>query len=82
VNRALGATTLPSADFTAAPNGDSFVFAGRGSGHGVGLCQWGANAMAKAGHTATQILAHYYQETTVEPISAEIAARLNHQGSG
>jgi stage II sporulation protein D len=82
VNRVLGATTLPSADFSAAPNGDSFVFAGRGSGHGVGLCQWGANAMAKAGHTAAQILAHYYQGTAIEPISAEIAARLNHQRSG
>ena len=82
VNRALGATTLPSADFTAAPNGDSFVFAGRGSGHGVGLCQWGANAMAKAGRTATEILAHYYTGATVEPISAEVASRGGQRGSG
>jgi stage II sporulation protein D len=82
VNRALGATTLPSADFTAAPNGDSFVFAGRGSGHGVGLCQWGANAMAKAGRTAAEILTHYYTGVTVEPISAEVASRAGQRRSG
>jgi stage II sporulation protein D len=82
VNRALGATTLPSADFAAAPNGDSFVFAGRGSGHGVGLCQWGANAMAKAGRTAAEILAHYYTGTTIEPVSAEMASRSGQRGSG
>jgi len=82
VNRALGPTTLPSADFTAAPNGDSFVFAGRGNGHGVGLCQWGANAMAKAGRTAQQILTHYYTGASVEPISAEVASRVGVRGSG
>lgn len=29
-------------------------------GHGVGLCQWGAFEMAKAGATYTEILKHYY----------------------
>jgi stage II sporulation protein D len=82
VNRALGPAGLPSADFTAAPNGDLLVFAGRGNGHGVGLCQWGANAMAKAGHTAAAILTHYYSGVTVEPVSTEVIARLNHLGTG
>ncbi len=68
VNAGLGWDTLPSADFTAAPNGDSMVFAGRGNGHGVGLCQWGANEMAKAGKTAEEILKHYYQGVTVQRI--------------
>lgn len=31
-----------------------------GYGHGVGLCQFGANGMAKAGKTAQDILCHYY----------------------
>lgn len=31
-----------------------------GYGHGVGMSQWGANGMAKAGYTTTQILKHYY----------------------
>jgi stage II sporulation protein D len=43
-----------------------FVFHGRGSGHGVGLSQWGAQALAKAGWTAERILEHYYPGTTVK----------------
>lgn len=35
-------------------------FAGRGRGHGVGLCQYGARCAAAAGQSAEQILAHYY----------------------
>ena len=33
---------------------------GRGFGHGVGLCQYGAEGKARAGWTAEQILAFYY----------------------
>lgn len=41
--------------------GDNIVFSdGRGFGHGVGLCQWGAEAKADAGYTAEQILLYYY----------------------
>lgn len=39
---------------------------GRGYGHGVGMSQWGAQAMAKAGHTYTQILGFYYPDSTVQ----------------
>jgi len=31
-----------------------------GSGHGVGMCQWGAYGMAKEGKTYKEILLHYY----------------------
>jgi stage II sporulation protein D len=34
--------------------------AGRGYGHGVGMCQSGAQALAREGKTARQILAYYY----------------------
>lgn len=37
-----------------------FVFSGRGSGHGVGMSQWGAQGMALAGASAEEILVHYY----------------------
>ena len=40
--------------------GDRFVFAGRGRGHGVGMCQMGAIQMGASGHTAREILEHYY----------------------
>jgi len=35
-------------------------FIGRGYGHGVGMSQWGARGMAKAGYNYQQILEHYY----------------------
>lgn len=37
-----------------------FEFSGSGYGHGVGLCQWGARAMALEGRDYRQILAHYF----------------------
>jgi len=36
------------------------VFRGRGFGHGVGLSQWGAYAMAEAGSDAAGIIARYF----------------------
>jgi len=39
--------------------------AGRGFGHGVGLCQWGANALAKEGKTAQEIVKHYYPKVQI-----------------
>ena len=40
---------------------ESVVFAGKGWGHGVGLCQVGAYGMALRGKSYQEILAHYYQ---------------------
>ena len=42
-----------------------FRIDGRGNGHGVGLCQYGAAAMGKAGRTSQDILARYYPGATV-----------------
>lgn len=41
------------------------VASGAGSGHGVGLCQTGALAMARAGARADSILTHYYAGTSL-----------------
>lgn len=43
----------------------SVVASGAGSGHGVGLCQTGALAMARSGARADSILSHYYAGTTL-----------------
>ncbi|MFQ6066769.1 MAG: SpoIID/LytB domain-containing protein [bacterium] len=43
-----------------------FVFTGRGSGHGVGMCQWGAKAMAEKGYSTREILQFYYPGTSIE----------------
>lgn len=42
---------------------DRVVFDVRGFGHGVGMPQYGADGMARAGHSYAQILAHYYPGT-------------------
>ena len=39
---------------------ESVDLVGGGNGHGVGLCQTGAIGMARAGHTAEEIISHYY----------------------
>lgn len=42
------------------------IASGAGSGHGVGLCQTGALAMARGGAKADQILQHYYAGTSLQ----------------
>lgn len=44
------------------------VFAGKGWGHGVGLCQVGAYGMALRGATYGEILGHYYPGATLETV--------------
>jgi stage II sporulation protein D len=45
--------------------GDKISFRGRGQGHGVGLCQTGAENMGAQGHSYREILAYYYPGTTI-----------------
>ena len=49
----------------------TFVFAGRGFGHGVGLSQWGAQGMALTGSSYQQILAHYYVGTALTAVGGD-----------
>lgn len=51
---------LNSTNFTCEVADDKVVFHVTGYGHGVGLCQYGANGMAKAGKTYREILQYYY----------------------
>ena len=62
--RMIGYDTLKSTLFAVAIDGDVAHFSGRGWGHGVGLCQWGAKGMAEQGYRAKQILEFYYPGTT------------------
>jgi stage II sporulation protein D len=61
----LGWNTLKSSWFEIDRVGDSFVFTGKGLGHGVGLSQWGAAGMADRGDDFRTILAHFYTGTEV-----------------
>lgn len=56
----LGHERLRSALFEPSLASDGVRFEGRGDGHGVGLCRFGARAMAADGATHAEILAHYY----------------------
>ncbi|PYT13575.1 MAG: hypothetical protein DMF51_10435 [Acidobacteria bacterium] len=63
IRTALGVReNLFTLDRTLGPDGDveSFIFSGKGWGHGVGLCQVGAYGMALRGKTYEDILHHYY----------------------
>lgn len=57
--------SLRSAAFTVEYADSVFRFTVTGYGHGVGMSQYGANAMAKSGSSYADILAHYYPGTTL-----------------
>ncbi len=63
LRRALG---LRSTCFTVTFHSGSFCFTTKGYGHGVGMSQWGAKAMAEQGADYAAILAHYYPGTTLQ----------------
>lgn len=65
VTRTLGARSLRSTLFTVKKSREGFAFAGRGYGHGVGLCQAGALARLKAGASVQDVLAHYFPGTSL-----------------
>ena len=57
---------LRSTAFTVSANVEGVAFVTKGFGHRVGMSQYGADAMAVAGSTFEEILAHYYRGTTLE----------------
>jgi stage II sporulation protein D len=63
--RMIGYDTFKSTLFAVAVDAQVARFSGRGYGHGVGMCQWGAKGMAEQGHTARQILELYYPGTVL-----------------
>lgn len=54
-----------------------FTLVGAGYGHGVGMSQWGAYGMAKAGFDATAIVTHYYTGTAVTSVQDDMDIRVN-----
>ena len=57
--------SLRSTAFELSHSDGQFTFTVTGYGHGVGMSQYGANAMAKNGSDYKEILAHYYPGTTL-----------------
>ena len=57
--------TLRSPHFSLTLSKHAVRVEGRGHGHGVGLCQWGANGQAQAGKSCFEIVRHYYPGATL-----------------
>ena len=71
--RMLGYDTFKSTLFAVVIDGEWARFSGRGYGHGVGMCQWGAKGMAEQGYSARQILEFFYPGTTLGSLSDRAA---------
>lgn len=70
VNQRYGTFTLRSAHFEMLAENGSYRFTGRGMGHGVGLCQWGALGLAEAGWSYEDILRFYYKGVEITRLSS------------
>jgi stage II sporulation protein D len=76
VNQHFGALELKSTLFDARRNGNTYVFEGRGFGHGVGLSQYGALAMSKQRHSYRDILAFYFTDVDLQQWESGVSIPL------
>lgn len=60
--------SLRSNDFEISENNNKIVITTKGFGHGVGMSQYGANALAKQNKTYEEILKYYYQGTEIQKL--------------
>ena len=47
---------------------DRLMVKGKGYGHGVGMSQWGARAMAENGKTAEEIVTYFFKDIEIEKV--------------
>ncbi|MBN2190439.1 MAG: SpoIID/LytB domain-containing protein [Candidatus Aureabacteria bacterium] len=64
----LGPENVKSGQFSVVKKGNRFYFTGRGHGHGVGMCQYGARELAVRGWNYKAILSYYYPGSGVKKI--------------
>lgn len=60
---------LNSTNFNYSIEGNKMIFNCKGYGHGIGMSQWGANAMDKNGSNYEQILKHYYTGVEISDLT-------------
>jgi stage II sporulation protein D len=65
VNRIMGESLIPSSVFEIKKKGRQYRFVGKGNGHGVGLCQWGAAEQARSGRDFRDIIRFYYRDVEI-----------------
>lgn len=66
IGQEIGWAKLKSAWFTWEKQGKGILISGKGFGHGVGLCEYGAKHQAEHGKTYQEILKTYYPGVTVQ----------------
>lgn len=82
--KAFGWASVKSTLFRVTSDGKDFLIEGQGLGHGVGLCQTGAEAMARRGMTAASILRYYFPQarlSSARPAQAERQGADIHSGA-
>jgi stage II sporulation protein D len=77
IDRRLGWSAVQSNDFVVTTTGNQSIVAGTGQGHGIGLCQSGARAMAEEGVDFRQILSHYYPNTDIVSAPTAVFSRTD-----
>ncbi len=68
--------TIQSLYFTSKKTDGGLLLQGKGWGHGVGMCQWGARGMARNGYGYKRILNHYYSGVRVGTIGRDHGASI------
>ncbi len=75
VGRVLGWQHVRSTLFEVTRTSSGYRFAGRGAGHGVGLCVVGAAQRARSGADVADILREYYPGLELRTLAAGVATR-------
>jgi stage II sporulation protein D len=70
LRRIIGYSVVPSTLFQVDTFGRDIVLSGRGNGHAVGLCQWGAKELAERGYPYAAILNYYFPGTDLTRAAA------------
>lgn len=82
LRRALGAEAVRSTRFEVRESEEGFVLVGSGRGHGVGMSQWGAQAMAERGAGYREILEWFYPGTELARLDTTLARSSAEAGTG
>lgn len=69
LGKSAGWNKLKSTWFTVSRYKNTYIFKGKGLGHGAGLCQWGAFGLAKQGKSYVEILKHYFPELNLTRVA-------------
>ena len=73
LRRQLADRGIHSPQFTVRDAATTLVFDGRGHGHGIGMCQWGARGLGLAGKDCLQIIDYYYPGSRTVRLRADPA---------